>query len=36
MLIEYERDMATRFLEFLEEIIEWLREGDFHDLLETE
>jgi hypothetical protein len=36
MLIEDECDMATRFLELLEEIIEWLREGNLHDLIERE
>ena len=36
MFIEDEGDMTARFLEFLEEIIERLRERYFHDFLEIE
>ena len=36
MLIEYESDMATRLLEFLEEVVEGLGQRDFHDLFEVE
>jgi hypothetical protein len=36
VLIEDERDMTTRLLEFLEEIIERLREWYFHDFFQVE
>lgn len=36
VFVEDECDMTARLLELLEEVIEWLCEGDLHDLLEGE